>query len=54
VAVQVFSYSMARIARVVALAFPYDSGEYAWLHFETEKGSTETKKQIEIRMVSQD
>ena len=45
---------MARIARVVALAFPYDSGEYAWSHFETEKGRKETKKQIEISMVSLD
>jgi hypothetical protein len=45
---------MARIARVVALPFPYHSGEYALLHFETEKGRKETKKQIEISMVSQD
>jgi len=45
---------MARIARVVALAFPYHSGEYAWSHFEAEKGGQETKKQIEISMVSLD
>jgi hypothetical protein len=45
---------MARIARVVALEFPYHSGEYAWPHFETEKGRQETKKQIKISMVSQD
>jgi len=45
---------MARIARVVAIGFRYDSGEYALSHFETEKGRQETKKQIEISMVSLD
>jgi len=45
---------MARIARVVALAFPYHSGEYAWSHFEAEKGRQETKKQIQISTVSPD
>ena len=34
--------------------FYREPGKYAWSHFESEKGRQETKRQIEISMISLD